>query len=81
MSQYVSGKTIPRDNIMQFLSELFGVTTEYLSGSDLETENSNQAENKNEEESENDILNRQKGEVKMREFKKSTKLNNVELRC
>ena len=77
MSQYVSGKTIPRDNIMQFLSELLGVTTEYLSGSDLETENSNQAENKNEEESENDILNRQKGEVKMREFKKSTKLNNV----
>lgn len=77
VSQYVSGKTIPRDNIMQFLSELFGVTTEYLSGSDLETENSNQAENKNEEESENDILNRQKGEVKMREFKKSTKLNNV----
>ena len=33
ISQYVSGKTIPRDNILQFLAEYLMVDREWLSGS------------------------------------------------
>ena len=56
MSQYVSGKTIPRDRILQFLADTLEVDPLWLVGED----------------------NVQKGgETYMREFKKSSKLDNV----
>lgn len=60
MSQYVSGKTVPRDNILNFLSELLEVDSNWLIG---KSENNNK-------------LNYSGGTV-MKEFKKSTKLDNV----
>lgn len=59
VSQYVSGKTIPRDNILNFLASILEVEPEWLSGK----------ENKNKIE----IV----GDRTMREFKKSSKLDNV----
>ena len=56
MSQYVSGKTVPRDRILQFLADTLGVDPVWLAGDD-------------------DVQN--SGGTYMREFKKSSKLDNV----
>ena len=56
MSQYVSGKTVPRDRILQFLADTLGVDPVWLAGDD-------------------DVQN--SGGIYMREFKKSSKLDNV----
>ena len=60
ISQYVSGKTVPRDNIIRFLSELLDTDENWLRGN---------------EPNKNTIS--ETGESIMREFKKSTKLDNV----
>lgn len=70
VSQYVSGKAVPRKNIMAFLAGALGVETEWLCGaSDVLKEQNILKEQKE--------FGVPKGEVKMREFKKSTKLDNV----
>ncbi len=70
VSQYVSGKAVPRKNIMAFMAGALGVETEWLCGaSDVLKERNILKEQKE--------FGVPKGEVKMREFKKSTKLDNV----
>ena len=59
ISQYVSGKTIPRKEILQFLANVLEVDAKWLLGKE-----------------ENNIELKDVGD-KMREFKKSTKLDNV----
>lgn len=61
ISQYVSGKTIPRNDILQFLADTLQVDAEWLSGKDAEGEMM-EADNKKDT---------------IRSFKKSTKLDNV----
>ena len=34
VSQYVSGKTIPRDNVMKVLADILGVDAEWLKGNE-----------------------------------------------
>lgn len=60
MSQYVSGKSIPRDNILNFLAAFLDVTPQWLRG----------------EEAAAPIL-KEAGEIPMRKFNKSAKLDNV----
>lgn len=67
ISQYVSGKTVPRENIIRFLAEFLETDSEWLKGSDI---NSNLLTD-----TVSDNLNG--GTSAMREFKKSDKLNNV----
>lgn len=62
ISQYLSGKTVPRANIMHFLADILGVDENWLIG---QGEAAEQIQTKNE-----------RG-ITMREFKKSTKLDNV----
>ncbi len=57
ISQYVSGKTVPRADMVQFLAGALQVTPDWLNGNDLTLET--------------------EGETKMREFKKSSKLDHV----
>ena len=62
VSQYVSGKTLPREEILRFLSEILQVDPEWLTGGEAipkRTENTDA------------------GGKEMREFKKSSKLNHV----
>lgn len=61
ISQYVNGKSVPRDNILSFLAGFFKVDKLWLSG-ESEINTNNETEKK---------------EKKMREFSKSTKLDNV----
>ena len=61
ISQYVSGKTIPRKEILQFLADVLEVQAEWLLGK---------------EETNQEIKQKEEGNS-MREFKKSTKLDNV----
>lgn len=61
ISQYVSGKTIPRKEILQFLADTLEVDAEWLLGKDKKEE----------------ILKVESEGDNMREFKKSTKLDNV----
>lgn len=63
MSQYVSGKTIPRKEILQFLADTLEVDTEWLLGKDAEKQI--------------EIKQTERGGNPMKEFKKSTKLDNV----
>lgn len=67
ISQYVSGKTIPRDNILQFLAAALHCEAAWLKGEDIVS---------NEKESVTKIIT-EGNEVTMRSFEKSTKLNNV----
>ena len=61
ISQYVNGKSVPRENILSFLAECLDVDKLWLSGeSDISVE-----------------INTEKREKTMREFSKSTKLDNV----
>src|SRR5699024_2621648 len=67
ISQYISGKTFPRDNVRRVLADILSVDADWLgggrSGAVVEIEQTN-----------TDIIG---GKTKMREFKKSTKLDNV----
>jgi alanine-synthesizing transaminase len=92
MSQYVSGKTIPREDIMRFLESALSVEPGYLLGREgsRETRAAEKDENPADEKynEANDaysrIINIKKGNMikeirgeNMREFKKSKKLDNV----
>lgn len=63
ISQYVSGKTVPRENILRFLAEFLEVDADWLSGAVISKENSKKLDSS--------------GGICMREFKKSSKLDNV----
>lgn len=67
ISQYVSGKTIPRDNILQFLAAALHCEAAWLKGEDTASD---------EKETATKIMT-EGNEVTMRSFEKSTKLNNV----
>ena len=74
ISQYVSGKTVPRKEILHFLADVLSVKPEWLLGkSDAMPNKSNTKENKPEKFN----LNDKKECNRMREFKKSSKLENV----
>lgn len=60
MSQYVSGKSVPRDNILNFLAEYLEVSPQWLRGEALPAEE-----------------NKDRGDSPMRNFTKSSKLDNV----
>ena len=90
VSQYVSGKTIPRPDVMQLLAELLNVTPEWLGGEESapmtppepepsepeplvhEVQSNFEPSNTNEPAVSDD-----QGSVPMRQFKKSSKLDNV----
>ena len=79
VSQYVSGKTIPRDNILNFLASVLEVEPDWLSGKTvgktavLDCDNEKQKNIKL-----NSVMKREiVGDNRMREFKKSSKLDNV----
>lgn len=80
VSQYVSGKTVPRADILRFLAQALKVEEAWLGGKEPEKAEETAADPKKEEtgtveerikDSENS------GGKKMREFKKSTKLDDV----
>ena len=90
VSQYVSGKTIPRPDVMQLLAELLNVTPEWLSGEESAPMTPPEHEPSESEpfvhgvpndfEPSNDIepaVSDDQGSVPMRQFKKSSKLDNV----
>ena len=66
ISQYVSGKTIPRDNIISFLSEILDTEPEWLKGTESSGKDTHSFGENN-----------TGGNNTMREFKKSSKLDNV----
>lgn len=70
MSQYVSGKTVPRADLLHFLAEALQVDEDWLKGI-TPAEEPEAADQKNMREL------KSLGGIKMREFKKSSKLNNV----
>ncbi|MDO5560137.1 MAG: aminotransferase class I/II-fold pyridoxal phosphate-dependent enzyme [Oscillospiraceae bacterium] len=74
MSQYVNGKTVPRADMLHFLAAVLHTDENWLKGNCTESktsyDNSDQLSNTNEK------INTS-GDIKMREFKKSTKLDNV----
>ena len=67
MSQYVAGKTAPREELLSFLANALQVDAEWLRGGTEE----NRLQKSSEQKQENP------GGSKMREFKKSSKLNHV----
>lgn len=71
MSQYVSGKTVPRADMIHFLAQALHVDEGWLNGS--EAPNRSVSFQRSSENAETRAL----GGVKMREFKKSSKLDNV----
>jgi len=77
MSQYVSGKTVPRADILHFLAEVLQVEENWLKGEAALTEPDQAGDNSvsqtNEERKDTDNL----GARKTREFKKSSKLDYV----
>ncbi len=84
MSQYCSGKTVPRADILRILASVLGVDPDWLRGEDVPmcAPGLSKAENRSPEPAENNILSerfRRGGEtgVSMKEFKKSSKLNDV----
>lgn len=84
VSQYVSGKTIPRPDILHFLAETLQVDEEWLMGNGKLKDQNDPDKNSlvhNRKNNQYDEINKQGdknpgGEI-MRQFKKSTKLDNV----
>ncbi len=73
ISQYVSGKAVPRENIGRFFAEVLSVEIDWLYGRDSKfniSGNANQGEFSR-------VGTEVEGTITMREFKKSTKLDNV----
>ena len=66
VSQYVSGKTLPRRDVMELLADILDVKAEWLSGE----ESANKIELSEDKSTD-------QGSKPMREFKKSSKLDNV----
>ena len=88
VSQYLSGKTTPRSEILNFLAATLGVETEWLKGTDVSVDTlkkeANEAgiqmENMKFDYNYNNMKENTREtveEVQVREFKKSSKLNNV----
>ena len=88
VSQYLSGKTTPRSEILNFLATTLGVETEWLKGTDVSVDTlkkeTNEAgiqmENMKFDYNYNNMKENTREtveEVQVREFKKSSKLNNV----
>ena len=80
MSQYVSGKTVPRAELLRFLADALNVEEAWLSGKEEAAgkEPTAQPEQPTTPTTEPEpIKNRQTGGITMREFKKSSKLDNV----
>ena len=88
VSQYLSGKTTPRSEILNFLATTLGVETEWLKGTDVSVDTLKKETNEagfqmenmkfdynynNMKENDREAVE----EVQVREFKKSSKLNNV----
>ena len=83
ISQYVSGKTVPRENILNFLAQILEVEPGWLAGNVEITKSDDNSNNENDKVS---VDNRKKsddihsvlgGSSSMREFRKSQKLDNV----
>ena len=74
ISQYVSGKTVPRKEILQFLAGVLEVEPDWLLGKDNVTGEATPAKGNT---TEKFNLSSKKEGNSMREFKKSTKLENV----
>ena len=75
MSQYVSGKTVPRAELLHFLAETLQVDEDWLSGKEQEEK---APEYGAEISAEQNLQETEKtGGTKMREFRKSSKLNDV----
>ena len=82
VSQYVSGKTIPRADIFRFLGEMLEVDADWLAGRSPAREpdasgEKNDALERNVPEQKNDSTVGGENMQGLREFKKSTKLDNV----
>lgn len=73
ISQYVSGKSVPRENIGGFLAKVLNVDMQWLYGKEPEL-TTDHRENAAKSSKENVLKERKKS---MREYKKSSKLNNV----
>ena len=83
ISQYVSGKTVPRENILNFLAQILEVEPGWLAGNVEITKSDDNSNNENDKVSVdhgnrsiniNSVLG---GSSSMREFRKSQKLDNV----
>ena len=70
VSQYVSGKVVPRRDVMALLADLLGVTSSWLSGAGPDPAKTSPA-------TEPQPQPTTQGSTTMREFKKSSKLDNV----
>ena len=83
ISQYVSGKTIPRDNILNVLADILDVDAGWLKGNEIvnDVSQTNVEPQKNITiENTSDLYNKKQNnleETSMKEFRKSTKLDSV----
>ena len=75
ISQYVSGKTIPRKDILNFLAEALGVEADWLVGKETKNKDISERTTTVKNDITSSIID-DRGD-NMREFKKSTKLDNV----
>lgn len=75
ISQYVSGKTIPRKDILNFLAEALGVEADWLVGKETKNKVISERTTTVKNDTTSSIID-DRGD-NMREFKKSTKLDNV----
>ncbi len=75
VSQYVSGKTVPRADVMRFLAYALKVDEGWLSGGTDDAIEEHETAGKNEQV--NADVQEEREEHRMREFKKSLKLDNV----
>lgn len=91
ISQYVSGKTIPRDNILNILAEVLEVEPAWLKGTEIKEQSEDKenvkssilkagnSDNNSEKLKMQNKKDRQRAseEIAMKEFRKSSKLDNV----
>lgn len=75
VSQYVNGKTVPRAEMLLFLAETLGVEETWLAGQEKQNERVEERKKKSQKQG-NDSF-QSLGGKRMREFKKSTKLDHV----
>lgn len=75
MSQYVSGKAVPRKNVAEFLAKALDVEVDWLYGKSSDLQNKKSLELNIDKSLELNAINRM--EAPMREFGKSRKLDNV----
>jgi len=77
ISQYVSGKTVPRKEILQFLANVLETDPDWLLGKSNSTQVSDKENKADKTLNQKFNLNNKKEGSNMREFKKSAKLENV----